>query len=395
MGLQITGQRILPYGRPLPIIATWACAGGSFAGDSPTNGTTDVSGSFRKKHKCITNATNIRVGYGNCSNETLNLNNIVVKAAIESSGGAIYKLYFSGRRSVTIEPGAIVWSDPVGINLTRGDTFWTRTYVSVGAGEIFLVNCAAQESGEGHNLVSIGGDGSDKADSGTIPFGSDARINFAPFGIIGETTETVPVVGIIGDSITHGYNEAVPNFDNPYSIQAMGDNYGDDYAHILMAKPGESIQTFATEAGRALRTRLLKGCTHVVCGYGGADILLNSRSLVQFQADCAIVWGMLNQMGIKVFQSTICPLTTSSDSWATVGNQTVHANESVRVAVNTWLRTIPTPLSGIFDIAAIVESSANSGKWKAPDWTTDGIHPKDGTTHAAMAAAINPNVFAL
>jgi hypothetical protein len=394
MGLQITGQKVLPYGKQFPVIATWAQAGGSFAGDSATNGTTDITGTFKKKHKCITNATNIRVAYGNCSNETVNLNNIVVKAAIESSGGAIYKLYFNGRRSVTIEPGAIVWSDPVGINLTRGDTFWTRSYVTVGAGEVMLVSAAAQESGEGHNLVSIGGDGSDKADSGTAIFGVDARINFAPFAITGETVEQVPVIGIIGDSITHGYNEAVPNFDNPYSIIAMGDNYGDDYAHILMAKPGESIQTFATEAGRALRMRLLKGCSHVVCGYGGADVFLNSRSLVQMQADFATVWGILNAMGIKVFQATIHPYTTSSNSWADVDGQTIHANTTVRNNLNDWIRTIPTPLSGYFETADIVESARNSGKWKAV-YTTDGIHPKDTTIHSLMAAAINPNVFAL
>ena len=41
---------------------------------------------------------------------------------------------------------------------------------------------------------------------------------------------------------------------------------------------------------------------------------------------------------IRSIHTTLCPLTTSSDSWATVANQTVRTCESMRTGFNTWIR---------------------------------------------------------
>lgn len=50
------------------------------------------------------------------------------------------------------------------------------------------------------------------------------------------------------------------------------------------------------------------------------------------------------------------------------------------------------PLTSFFEIADTVESSRNSGRWKAPGYTADGIHPS-AVGHAAMAAGINTGLF--
>jgi len=120
-----------------------------------------------------------------------------------------------------------------------------------------------------------------------------------------------------------------------------------------------------------------------------------------------------------VFQTTITPSTTSTDSFATLANQTAAlsfstAGNGTREQLNDWLRDggpirdgvaaaigAPDairsshnahPLSGVLEMADTVESSRNSGKWKvdgtALKWTGDGIHPSNyAYVQAAIAAS--------
>jgi hypothetical protein len=97
-----------------------------------------------------------------------------------------------------------------------------------------------------------------------------------------------------------------------------------------------------------------------------------------------------------VWLATVAPRTTSTDNWATVANQTPVTGEAQRVAYNTSLRTSPPSwVAGIFDVAAQVESSLNSGAWKATGtafgYTADGIHETTaGNLLIQNSAIINP-----
>jgi hypothetical protein len=100
---------------------------------------------------------------------------------------------------------------------------------------------------------------------------------------------------------------------------------------------------------------------------------------------------MLTARGLKVFQTTICPRTTSTDNWTTTTNQTPYAHEDIRVALNDWIRTCPAPLSGFFDAADLAETSRNSGIWKV-GYPSDGTHiTKTGAI--AISACIDTSKF--
>jgi hypothetical protein len=78
-------------------------------------------------------------------------------------------------------------------------------------------------------------------------------------------------------------------------------------------------------------------------------------------------------------------------------NQTPAATEANRVSLNTWLRTVPSPLTGVVEIADVFETARNSGLWKvngtANYYTTDGIHPSAlGHTDAAAVIPATPAV---
>jgi hypothetical protein len=162
-------------------------------------------------------------------------------------------------------------------------------------------------------------------------------------------------------------------------------------------------------------------CRNIVCNYGTND-LGNGDSLSTIQANLIAFWSLWP--GKFVFQQTIDPRTTSTDTWMTTANQTQQSFESVRQALNTWLRAgapmvsgaavaVGTagaitagnpahPLVGIQDTAAAIEVNAsnvltlNGGYWMVngtANWpTSDGTHNSINTS-LLKAAVVNTGVF--
>jgi lysophospholipase L1-like esterase len=117
----------------------------------------------------------------------------------------------------------------------------------------------------------------------------------------------------------------------------------------------------------------------------GINDITGGQNLAAMQARMQTVWAMLAAHGVTdIFQTTITPVTTSTDAWATVVNQTATATNGVRVSVNDWLRSKPAGITGILEVADLAETARNSGIWKA-GFTADGTHP-NVTGHAALAA---------
>jgi hypothetical protein len=186
--------------------------------------------------------------------------------------------------------------------------------------------------------------------------------------------------------------------------------------YITLARFGE--QGAAFNSSKAFRLAVAQFCTHVVEGYGDNDFAPSggNASLALLQSSMLGIWFSLARQGLKVWRVSILPRTTSTDAWATIGNQTVGGNDAARTGFNDWLRAgapiSPTtlaavaigtggalvmgvtghPLTGYFEIADLVETSRNSGVWKAPGYTTDGIHP-NGNAHVLIGTNIDTTKF--
>ena len=95
-------------------------------------------------------------------------------------------------------------------------------------------------------------------------------------------------------------------------------------------------------------------------------------------------------MGMQVWQATITPRSTSTDSFATTVNQTP-LNAAVLTEVNDYIRTLPSPLAGVIEASDAASSARNSGLWKvtgaAQYATSDGLHPSTDM-HVAIAGLV-------
>lgn len=368
------------------------------------------------RHTAVRTCFGLRLAYSNHypassggAVETPGPNPITVKASIDYPTGVLFPVTFNGQTTVTIQPGATVISDPVGIDLVKGTNFWTRTYVSVTSGQSFPRGAYATHSGngEGHNYSSAGG--ADVTTSGAVPAGGFNEYVYSPAAILGLPIDGgKAVIAAVGDSIVAGTGDD----QTGWVTRLLGNNY----SLQKVAYPSESMVQWVTnnKVNCYRRAGLLArvGITHVIAEHIVND--LGASGIATLQTNAYAYWKYLSRIG-KVYATTCTPITTSTDAWATVANQTVDTalKEPRRLAFNAWLRDgAPMnssgvaqavgasgagviragqpghPLAGYIEVADAVESARDSGKWKA-SYTTDGTHPNT-TGATAIAAAIDP-----
>lgn len=352
-------------------------------------------------------------GAGTGSKEAYGANDITVRAAVEPFGNTVVPVTFNGKRSVTIEPGGTAISDPLGLDIAKGASFSTRTFVQITAGTFPINTIPTASSGEGNNYANPAGADLTAPGSASLTGIGTNQLVYGPAAILGQVADLgKPVIGILGDSIFHG------NGDSSFAFGGLAQRaLNGDYSYQKVAFPGESLGGFlgVGGVGRIGRAGILALCgiTHIV-----TDYTVNSLTSANIQSDAVTAWTVMRRMApYGVYATTLTPQTTSTDGWATVGNQTVQYpadREPRRIAFNSWLRDgapidnsgVPQavgstgvlragqaghPLSGYFEVADLAETTRNSGIWKA-GYSADGTHP-NATGHAALAAAIKPAVF--
>lgn len=357
-------------------------------------------GTHRIPHIVGVAGTNIRLVYTNwlVNGSFADLDNaasITVKASVETSGGTIIPVTFSGRLSVTIDGGGFVVSDPVGMEVAPGQALYVRT---------FLTPTTNWYRNRVSNVISNQGGFVSTTD--LTPAGSGAIADTAGTSMFGPSLITVEpttssriAVQLFGDSVGHGQSDgiggqySVSHATNPMiagcgfvgrALRGVG-------GLIQSAVPGDSATNFRSAAtGHSRRLAFMSTAPVVICQYGRNDVT-NLRSVAQIQDDLLWIWRLASGRGQRVWQTTVTPRASSTDFWQTPEGQTPtpsSAAETVRVQLNDWLRagapvdavsgaavaigtpgavvsgTPAHPLTGVLDVADAVETSRNSGLWK-------------------------------
>lgn len=333
-------------------------------------GLTDVgtleSVTYRYRWRSIgsQDVSDIRAMFGNwgtvSSGEIVGTGDMNVKAAIETDAGSIFPLYFNGKRTVTIEPGGTVVSDPLGITLVSSSRFWTRTYVSVASGVQY---CRGIQMGFSKNEgLRVN---TDVSDTGSVT--GQTVFGYGPIAVFGSVVEPVPGVGIIGSSTFAGQGDINPigdDDDGNLGVAARG--IGNNFGYMLLARASESASSFLNPLTSHRRMAALNDhVTHIISNLGAIDIS-NGNGVDTVKDLLTRLWTNLANRGYKVFQVTFTPVTSSD-------GVTQDGNWARRSEINDWIRTKPAPLTGYFDMADFAETSRNSGQWK-PGYTSDGTH---------------------
>jgi hypothetical protein len=341
---------------------------------SPSNSTlsdgVQVCMNTRYQHTAPISGYSLVYVYANFMNsgggETDGPNDLTIRAAHEWASGLIVPVRFRGKRAGTVEPGGLLYSDPIGMTQAAGSNFWSRTNVSVTSGQKWplLVNRAGSAGVTQHTTFT------DLTLSGSI---SDAALfrGYGPVAILAyPNTPDQPAIGLNGDSISAGSSDGDTGWptrwlNNKYSLQNVS------------FSNGRFNHWGAPSASNWRRAPLLDPCTDVIVALGINDLITGqSTTLAQMQAVAIAAWDRHRLQGKRVHAATILPATDSTDGWTTTTGQTVKSYEALRVQYNDWLRTKPSQVTTVIDAADAAETARNSGKWKVAGgaWVSDGLH---------------------
>ncbi len=385
-------------------------------------------GTSRRPHVIAAACTGIRFVYGNWYTQESGSNldvvgpaTIRIAAAVEVSG-TVYPLTFNGQTFATISPGGSIISDPLALQLPAEQQIYSRTYIDNGSGAAasFYPNAASfitAANGGGAGGFSSGNNYTTSA-GGSIP--DSSNFMYAPFAILGvPLAGSVPSVLGQGDSILNGVGDTPigPQNFSGHSALNNGVNGGGPFARALSGLAGfinggvptDKGDDYDTFSGSMFRGIFGQWATHCLLEYGRNDIS-NGRTLAQVQATILDIATKNLNRGLPTIVTTITPITTSTDAWATTVNQTTIDNDSVRVAYNTWVRDgcpvdssgvavaagtdpafrvgqSPNPILNWFEITNYVESAENSGLWAAPNRSVTDAAITTGTESLTSATA--------
>ena len=307
---------------------------------------------------------------------------VTITASIEYPDGVFTQVKFNGESSILAESGVNVISDatPLEVAIPYGEKFFVRIFMNATNGKLIYTNNSAAIDGNGFEF-STGK--TDKTMGGDIAASVGGPM-FQPCAIIGQTNK--PSIGIIGDSRVVAGVKAITMSEK----NIIEPSLGQVFPYLNLGESGSQTSQFISNNTRKME--LLTYCSHIVCSYGINDFMLGSLTANQVAADLATVTGYFTDK--KIYLCTLSPQTTSTDSWTTVGNQTVVSFNAERILLNDKIRKNEIAnTTSFFDIAKITESSYNSGLWNA-EYTTDGLHESQlGCSMILSASAINPALF--
>lgn len=326
------------------------------------------------------------------SEKTIGSDTTYTSAYIEYPRGTFTQLKFSAANDVTIADGGQAISDALTIDIPRGAMFWVRVRYTNASGIITTTYGSNIHNG---GKIRWGASGTDDADLITnfaISVGNttSAGHQFSPIAIIAQTRERSFI--LLGDSIAAGNSDVWDGVGADTGILAR--SVGAFAPYINVAVGADRMDYFVTE--HAKRIALADYCTDAIINYGVNDFT-NSRSDAQMAADEQSIIGYFPANIDKKWITTITPVTTSTDSFATTANQTATATNSVRAVTNERRRLIPSGFTGCIDTADLVEAGRGSGIWSVTDFvpTADGTHPNVRTYMKVKASRlISPEVLA-
>jgi lysophospholipase L1-like esterase len=305
-----------------------------------------------------------------------------IKASIEKLDGTIFPVTFSGATSATVADNSYVVSDAVSVNLARLEKFFVRVFFQNPVAIVFNNRGGVPLSNGDFFAYAAGINGTtDRTSGGAITnTTSIAYALYRPLAIIGSTSKKSYL--LIGDSKVNGTNDANTNGQSGFGELERPISKVCAYTAVGIA--GSTIQTLTQNAsGSASRYAKIKAIANayfsgVISNYGINDFSggITSAQVIACYAD------FKTQMAMPVIACTVCPkVPTTSDGYATVANQTVDGTSNPnRVAFNGALRAGQVAVDAYLELADIVESTRDSGKWKAAAATVSASTSGSSTT---------------
>lgn len=314
-------------------------------------------------------------------------NAYTIKKFLEYPAGVFTQVTWGGATSVVVGVGLQQTSDPVAITIPAGAKYWERTVqISGSAATMPVIELPAGSSAigasDGNSLSDLGNSGTINPTSGIATIGSAA--------IIGDiAAANVRTFVVHGDSIAFGEGD-ISSVGANMSSGWISRGLAGLFAHVRIAKRGQAASEVAGNASSAMANFIasLGNYTDAIFELGINDVSAG-RTQAQILADQQTIYGKF-PAGVRKWQTTLTPRTSSTNSYADAAGQTVKTDGSMGslLAINAAIRAKPAGVFGVIDASDYASTARDTGIWSGPfPPTTDGTHPTSAKA-AAMGALL-------
>ena len=300
--------------------------------------------------------------------------------------GSDREVLFGGKGAITLEPGAELLSDPVGLNLEPLTNIAVSMYfdkpTTVATVHALGVQNAYVSAGNVLSAASI-----------TAPVAGTWQSYWGLTAVETSSVTKTNVVVTFGDSITDGFRSTVDGLKRyPDQLDARLKSAGMTRTGVVNAgiSGNRWLNLGSGPSGDSRFERdvvNVTGVTHTIILLGINDIgnTIPAREPTQvvtvegLTSSMATAIAKAKAKGIKVFVGTILPFKGAayySDS-----------GESMRQAVNAWIRSNKV-IDGVIDFDKLMQNPADPASLNPAFDADDRLHPNDAG-YAAMAAAID------
>lgn len=306
-------------------------------------------------------------------------------------------VFFGGKRIARLPKAGFLVSDPIELTMPAGKTARIYTFANrlqstgyTAAGEPGLLASTVANFPRG---LLEGTDGTNwnttdgmhfSTSSGIDPFTLDftdsgswvsaGTQTCGPVAIIGDCdADGAQGVALIGDSILAGTGDTLATVLqagvawtlNGWGMRAIGSSN----AVFRASLGGDGVQYKVDAYTYNFSKRMAyAGLAEVAVVALGTNDLAAGRSVAQVKADLQSLWAMLKERGARrIIAVTIGPRATSTDGYQTLANQTAAGGASFAadaLALNTWLRTVPSGCDAVYDAAAAIANASDAAFWK-------------------------------
>lgn len=357
-------------------------------------------------HRYVFNAFIVQSGASN--NEVAIGNDIIYEGVVAVVGGTSYPITVNGSNTFTVPNGSWVKTDRVLFDVPANTVVELRmaSFVPVGG---FRVNCYNGQATDGYNVNTTTQSARLTSGSFTVPV--RGTVIEGPMAIFGEGWEAAgrpPVPLATGDSLGWGLNDWSINIYADGVTGFIGRGMNDAvsstrYAYGNFCAPGTRFSNLADGAGNfALRKAILQDSGWpftCIISQMAANTIANSPDVATCIAQANAAWAFLTTLGGRpIIQTTAIPQTldASNNRFTTLADQ-IAANTANHVGLNNYIKTVPAPLSGIFDLEPYYADAGQPTKWKlAPQTGTLTADVSSGTTISVLtssAEAFAPDDF--
>lgn len=312
-----------------------------------------------------------------------------IKRYIEYPAGVYTPVLWAGASTVSLPANGQTASDPNTIQIPANAKFWEHIIRTSGA----TGNMAAQELPTNSSTIDI-------TDTTYVYSGSGDPVRPAANAAalhLGASQITGSVLGIAnasafcitGDSIAWGQGD-ISSASARGDSSFLGTGIGQRYAYTKLTKPGMTGVQLAALSGQAPLLTLIAalGVTDLLSEWGGGD-LRDGNTVGAIKTGYQTIYGLFP--GKRIGQTTIVPRTDSTDSWATVANQTpkTDGNWANDVTLNTDIRAGLANVNYFIETSDVASSAHDSRKWTTPPVpVADGVHPNSYMARGPLADAV-------